>query len=52
MFGHSIDTINYEEKEAGIYTVEFKNAGLSSGIYFYSFTAGGFSSIKKFVLMK
>jgi len=47
-----------EEKEAGYYTIEFTSAGLSSGVYFYSLTTGnpangiGFSSIKKFVLMK
>ncbi len=58
VLGTEVTTLVNEEKEAGIYTVEFTSAGLSSGVYFYSLTTGnpangiGFSSIKKFILMK
>jgi len=59
VLGTEVTTLVNEEKEAGIYTVEFNGVTLTSGVYFYSITAdglpsgkAGFSSIKKFVLMK
>jgi hypothetical protein len=52
VLGTEVTTLVNEEKEAGIYNVEFNSTGLSSGVYFYSLAAGGFNSIRKFVLMK
>jgi len=52
VLGTEVTTLVNEEKEAGVYTAEFNNAGLSSGVYFYSLTADKYSSIKKFVLLK
>ena len=37
---------------AGSYELNFDASGLSSGMYFYKFTAGSFTDIKKMVLLK
>jgi len=54
MLGREVAVLVNEDKEAGEYSVQLSAVGyqLSSGVYFYSITAGSFSSIKKFVLMK
>jgi hypothetical protein len=39
-------------RTAGEHTMNFNASGLSSGVYFYKLTAGGFTSTKKFILMK
>ncbi|MFZ1322673.1 MAG: T9SS type A sorting domain-containing protein [Ignavibacteria bacterium] len=50
--------LNNEFKTAGIYSMEFNGAGLSSGVYFYKLTSetisGGkeFSVTKRIVLIK
>ncbi len=51
-----------EEKQPGVYEVEFDVSSLSasvsakggyaSGVYFYQLKAGSFSSIKKMILLK
>jgi hypothetical protein len=41
-----------EEKQPGIYELEFSAAGLSSGVYFYKMTANNYSSVKKLSIMK
>jgi len=41
-----------ENKQAGSYIVDFNASRLSSGVYFYKITSGGFTSVKKMVLMK
>jgi hypothetical protein len=41
-----------EHLEAGYHEVEFHGDGLASGVYFYRLDAGGFSSAKKFILLK
>ncbi|MBE2227303.1 MAG: T9SS type A sorting domain-containing protein [Ignavibacteria bacterium] len=40
------------EMEAGIHTVEFNGSSLSSGTYFYRFTAGSYTEVKKLILVK
>jgi len=41
-----------EQKSAGTYSVEFDGSKLSSGVYFYTITAGQFSQTKKMILAK
>ena len=50
--GEEITSLINEYKEAGNYSIEFKAAGLSSGIYFYQLKSGNFASIKKMILIK
>lgn len=52
VLGEQVAVLVNEEKPAGIYEVEFSKSGLSSGIYYYQFTAPGFSSTKKMVVVK
>ncbi len=52
MLGQLVAELINEEKEPGIYTVEFDGSGLSSGTYFYRITAGGFTAVKKMILVK
>ncbi|MEP0862567.1 MAG: immune inhibitor A [Ignavibacterium sp.] len=58
ILGREVATLVNEYKEAGIYEVEF-NVGqtfslssLSSGVYFYKLTVGGFTEVKKMILSK
>jgi hypothetical protein len=39
-------------REAGVHEVTFDASQLASGLYFYRIEAGGFSSVKKMILMK
>ncbi|MGE5811463.1 MAG: T9SS type A sorting domain-containing protein [Ignavibacteria bacterium] len=41
-----------EVKQAGTYSVTFNASSLSSGVYFYSITAGNFRQVNKMVLAK
>ena len=41
-----------KKQTAGSYRFEFDGSGLSSGIYFYRITAGGFSDVKKMALIR
>jgi hypothetical protein len=50
--GKELSTIVNEEKPAGSYKTEFSSEGLSSGIYFYSLTAGYFSETRKMIILK
>lgn len=50
--GREVKTLVKEYKDAGSYTVLFDASELSSGVYLYRFTAQGFQSTKKLVLMK
>jgi aminopeptidase N len=52
LLGNKTASLVNEEKIAGSYSVEFNALGLSSGIYYYKFTAGKFSDIKKLVVLK
>jgi hypothetical protein len=52
VLGNEVATLVNEEKPAGEYEVEFDASTLASGMYLYKLQAGGFSSIKKMVMMK
>jgi len=56
ILGKQIAVLVNKRQSAGDYTIEFppanKSNEFSSGIYFYSITAGTFHSIKKMVLIK
>ncbi|MBK8980779.1 MAG: T9SS type A sorting domain-containing protein [Ignavibacteria bacterium] len=44
--------ISNEFRTAGVYSMEFNGAGLSSGVYFYKLEAGKFVQTKRMVLIK
>jgi hypothetical protein len=52
VLGKEVATLVDEQKEAGSYSVTFEAGSLSSGIYYYSITAGDFHQTKKLVLLK
>ncbi|QQS38343.1 MAG: T9SS type A sorting domain-containing protein [Ignavibacteriales bacterium] len=56
VLGNEITTLINEVKAPGTYEVEFNTTSverkLSSGVYFYTLTAGNFSQTKKLVLIK
>ena len=52
LLGNEIDVLVNEEKDPGIYEVEFNAKDLSSGVYFFKMKAGNFSKTKKILLMK
>jgi hypothetical protein len=52
VLGNEIVKLVNEEKDAGIHQINFNASNLSSGIYYYSISAGNFSATKKFMLMK
>jgi hypothetical protein len=52
MLGNEVVKLVDEFKPAGIYEVNFDASKLSSGLYFYTFTAGGYSKTKKMLLLK
>jgi len=52
VLGNRVATLVNEVKNEGIYEISFDATNLSSGVYFYSLTAGEFSSTKKLLLMK
>ena len=52
ILGKEVATLVNEVKSPGAYNLKFDGTNLSSGIYFYKLTADGFTSTKKFTLMK
>lgn len=52
MLGREAATLVNETKEAGIHSIDFNAANLSSGIYFYRIDAGSFTDVKKMMLIK
>jgi hypothetical protein len=52
VLGRLVKVLVNETQKAGNYTVEFDGSSLSSGIYYYTVTAGEFSITKKMLLMK
>ena len=52
ILGRTVATLIHEMKDAGIYSVEFNAASLSSGMYFYNLTTGTFSQTKQMVLIR
>lgn len=52
VLGKEVATLVNEVKSRGKYEIKFDASNLSSGIYFYKLTADGFTSTKKFTLIK
>ncbi|MBW7889397.1 MAG: T9SS type A sorting domain-containing protein, partial [Bacteroidetes bacterium] len=52
LLGKETATLVNEVQEAGNYSVQFNASQLSSGIYFYTLTAGNNISTKKLLLLK
>jgi hypothetical protein len=52
IIGNEVATLVDEEKHAGVYEINFNASALSSGVYFYQLTAGGFIQTQKMVLLK
>jgi hypothetical protein len=52
VLGRLIKTLVNENKSAGRYEVEFNASELSSGLYFYKISAGGFEQTRKMLLLK
>jgi len=62
ILGTEVATLVNEEKPAGSYEIEFSAKGgsasggnaysLTSGIYFYTLTAGSFSQTNKMILLR
>jgi hypothetical protein len=52
VLGNEVTTLVNEEKQPGVYEVEFNASELSSGTYIYKLTAGNFSAIRKMLLLK
>ena len=52
ILGSEVITLLNEEKQAGVYEVNFDGGGLTSGIYFYRLQAGNFVETKTMILLK
>ncbi len=52
LLGNEIKTLVNEVLPAGNYKIKFDGSGLSSGIYFYTLTAGELMDKKKMILLK
>ncbi|MEO8514577.1 MAG: T9SS type A sorting domain-containing protein [Ignavibacteria bacterium] len=52
VIGQAVDELVSKELIAGNYEVNFNASGLTSGIYFYTISAGDFTETKKMVLVK
>ncbi len=52
VLGSQVATLVNEVKPAGNYEVSFNASELSSGVYYYTISAGKFTSTKKMILMK
>jgi len=52
VLGKEVATLVNEEKTAGSYEVDFNAEGLTSGIYFYTLSAGSFNETKKMIILR
>jgi hypothetical protein len=52
MIGQKVATLVNANQTAGIHTVAFDGANLTSGVYFYRLQAGNYTTMRKMVLMK
>jgi hypothetical protein len=52
VLGKEITTLVNKEQSAGTYEVNFDGNNLTSGIYFYTITAGNYTDTKSMILMK
>ncbi len=50
--GEKVSTILNEEREAGIYSIDFSASDLPSGVYLYRIQSGNYTAVKKMILMK
>jgi photosystem II stability/assembly factor-like uncharacterized protein len=52
LLGREVAVLLNEKKEPGVYQVEFKNRGLSSGVYIYRLEAGNSVLTRKMILLR
>ncbi|MBL8008338.1 MAG: T9SS type A sorting domain-containing protein [Ignavibacteria bacterium] len=52
VLGRKITSLVNERQSSGSYAVDFNAGNLPSGVYFYKLESGGFSSVKRMILMK
>lgn len=52
LLGREIQTLIDDFRQAGVHTVVFEAAGLSSGVYFYRLRAGDIAETKRMLLLK
>ncbi|MEO6693778.1 MAG: T9SS type A sorting domain-containing protein [Ignavibacteria bacterium] len=52
IMGKEISRLVNENLNPGVYSFEFNAEDLASGMYFYKFTAGEFSEVKKMTMIK
>ncbi|HTX19881.1 MAG TPA: T9SS type A sorting domain-containing protein [Bacteroidota bacterium] len=52
LLGQEVATLVSGEKEGGSYSVRWNASGMASGEYFYRLEAGGFTQVKKLMLLK
>ena len=52
ILGDEVATLVNEEKQTGVYNVNFDASGLSSGMYLYKLQAGSFLETKKMILLR
>jgi hypothetical protein len=52
ILGNEVVELFNEKKPAGLYEIEFDASTLSSGMYFYRLSSGGFMTTKKMMLLK
>ncbi len=52
ILGREVSVLVNERKDAGIHEVKFDASGLSSGVYFYKLTAGGFTETRKLLIVR
>jgi len=52
LLGQEVMTLVNGVQNAGVHTVDFNASQLSSGVYFYTISAGDFVSTKKMILLK
>lgn len=50
--GRQVAALVTEKQQAGQHSAIIDAAGLSSGVYFYRLTAGGFEETRKMLLIK
>ncbi|MCF8305797.1 MAG: DUF1939 domain-containing protein [Ignavibacteriales bacterium] len=52
VLGREVSVLVNEIMKPGTYTIRFNASGISSGVYFYSLTQNGASTVKKLMLLK
>ncbi len=52
VLGKEIATLVNEQKDAGLYSIQWNATGFSNGVYFCTLQSGNFTATKKLILMK